>query len=125
MHEFSTAQKICGVVLSVASERRAKKVVEVELLIGSLTFLNLDQLKFCLELLFEKTIADGAKIKIETSPPKIRCNNCGFEGVVEYRGPEYHTPYFMLSLRCPKCDSEDTEIIGGKELLVKSIKVVM
>ncbi|MHA1834497.1 MAG: hydrogenase maturation nickel metallochaperone HypA [Candidatus Baldrarchaeia archaeon] len=124
MHEFSMAQQIFSIVMRVAKENNVKKILEINIEVGQLTFLNPDQLKFALKILSEDTIAQDAKIRIEIIQPEIRCNSCKYTGRISYDGPESHTIYSIIFLKCPKCGSTDVEIIRGKECNIKNIKAI-
>ncbi|MEX2702630.1 MAG: hydrogenase maturation nickel metallochaperone HypA [Candidatus Baldrarchaeota archaeon] len=124
MHEFSMAQQIFSIVMKVAKENNVKKILEINIEVGQLTFLNPDQLKFALKVLSEDTIAQDAKIRIEIIQPEIRCNSCKYTGKISYDGPESHTIYPIIFLKCPKCGSTDVEIIRGKECNIKNIKAI-
>ena len=123
MHEFSTAQTILNTVLTVAQEHRAIKILQVDLEIGELTFLNPEQLKFSLNILMKGTIAEGASVRIRRSRAKIRCERCGYEGATRNEDTEDHYLSFMHILQCRKCGSTTTQVIGGKDCNIKSIKV--
>ena len=126
MHEFATAQKIVRTVVSVAIQNNAKAISEILLELGELTFVNPDQLKFVFKIAADKSIAKDAELNIVKKPGSIRCKNCGYEGGLKYEEdrPEYHSMAMLFTLDCPKCKSKDTEIIGGRELTIKNIKVV-
>ncbi|MHA1582944.1 MAG: hydrogenase maturation nickel metallochaperone HypA [Candidatus Baldrarchaeia archaeon] len=124
MHEFSIAQQIFNIVMKVAKENGVEKILEINLEVGQLTFLNPDQLKFALKVLSEDTIAQDAKIKIEVIQPEIRCNNCKYTGKISYNGPEYHAIYPVMFLKCPKCGSTDVKITRGRECNIKNIKAI-
>jgi len=124
MHEFSMAQQIFNIVMKVAKENGVEKILEINLEVGQLTFLNPDQLKFALKVLSEDTIAKDAQIKIEIIQPEIRCNNCQYTGKISYNGPEYHAIYPVAFLKCPKCGNSDVEIIRGRECNIKNIKAI-
>jgi len=110
--------------MKVAKENNVKKILEINIEVGQLTFLNPDQLKFALKALSEDTIAQDAKIRIEIIQPEIRCNSCKYTGKISYEGPESHTIYPIIFLKCPKCGSTDVEIIRGKECNIKNIKAI-
>jgi len=110
--------------MKVAKENNVKKILEINIEVGQLTFLNPDQLKFALKILSEDTIAQDAKIRIEIIQPEIRCNSCKYAGKISYNGPESHTIYPIIFLKCPKCGSTDVEIIRGKECNIKNIKAI-
>ncbi len=118
------AQQIFNIVMKVAKENEVKKILEINLEIGKLTFLNPDQLKFALKILSENTIAQDAEIRIEIVQPEIQCDNCGYTGKISYNGPEYHTVYPIMFLKCPKCGNLDVKIIKGRECNIKNIKAI-
>ncbi|MHC1592228.1 MAG: hydrogenase maturation nickel metallochaperone HypA/HybF, partial [Candidatus Helarchaeales archaeon] len=97
----------------------------INLEIGEFTFINPDQLRFVFKIAARGTLAEDAYLNITKTPGAIRCKNCGFEGKVTLEdNPEYHVlGTISLGLDCPKCKSRDTEIIGGRELNIKDIKI--
>jgi len=124
MHEFSMAQQIFNIVMKVAKDNGVIKILEINLEVGKLTFLNPEQLEFALKVLSEDTIAQDAKINIEIIQPEIQCKNCGYTGGISYSGPEYHTTYPIILLKCPKCGNSDIEVIKGRECNIKNIKAI-
>ncbi len=128
MHEFSMAQMAVSRILEIARENKAKRISSVKFVIGDLTFLNIDQLRFSIELLSKGTMMEGCELSFERERLRIRCRNCGFEGETKYEGEEYHTPKILeltLSLKCPKCGSLDVDILSGRAFLIKSVRMVV
>jgi len=124
MHEFSTAQMIIENVIKVAEKHNAKRVTEVNLEIGALTLLNLDQLTFSLAILSEKTIVEGAEFKINYTPVKLKCLSCGYENVINAKSfNNYDWPEVVFQLKCVKCQSRDVEVVEGKSCIIKDIKI--
>jgi len=110
-------------VLREARTRNAKEVSEVHLVIGELTFLGLEQVRFSYKVLTEDTMMENSKLFIETKKGVVKCGSCGYEGNLNYEDdPMYHVP--IPTLHCPKC-SGTVDIIGGRECLIKSIKLVV
>ncbi|MDH5782683.1 MAG: hydrogenase maturation nickel metallochaperone HypA [Candidatus Bathyarchaeota archaeon] len=123
MHEFSVTSQIVQSVLEEARKHRAKKVKEVSLIIGELTFLGLEQVRFAYEILTKDTIMEDSNLLIKEGEGVVKCNSCGYEGDFKYEdNPQYHLP--MPTLRCPKCDGI-VEIVGGKECIIESIRLVV
>jgi hydrogenase nickel incorporation protein HypA/HybF len=121
VHEFSVTSQIVQSVLAEAEKRGAKKVTEVDLVVGKLTFLGLEQVRFAFEALTKDTILEGANLVIEEQEGVVKCGNCGYEGGFKYEDdPLYHVP--LPTLKCPKCGSV-VEIAAGKECTIKSIKM--
>jgi len=122
MHEFSMTTQIVENVLREAEKHNAKKVTEVHLAIGKLTFLGIEQVRFAYNILVEGTIMEGSKLHIEEKDGVVKCSNCGYEGDFMYEdNPLYHVP--TPTLRCPKCGGV-VDIVGGRECTIKSIKLV-
>ncbi len=110
-------------VLAEAENRKAKKVTEVHLVIGELTFLGIEQVRFAYEVLTKGTILENSKLVIETQNGEVKCDNCGYKGGFKYEDdPLYHQP--VPTLKCPRCGSP-VKIIAGKECIVKSIKMMV
>jgi len=110
-------------VLAEAEKRKAKKVTEVHLVIGKLTFLGLEQVHFAYEALTKGTIMESSKLVIEEQEGVVKCNHCGYEGGFKYDDdPLYHVP--VPTLKCPKCGSV-VNIAAGKECTIKSIKLLV
>jgi len=123
VHEGSITTQIVESVLKEAQKRKAKKIVEVQLVIGKLTFLNPEQVRFWYEILTKDTIMQDSKLAIKQSQGTVRCPNCGYEGAFKYvDDPMLHvaTP----TLNCPKCNST-VDIVGGKDCLIKNIKMLV
>ena len=74
MHEFSRTSQIVEAVLSEAEKQDAVKIIEVEVDIGDLTFLGIEQVRFAYEILTDKTIARNSKLKINQIPGRGRCD---------------------------------------------------
>ena len=122
MHEFSMTTQIVNYVLEEAKKHNAKRVNEVHLIIGKLTFLGIEQVKFTYDLLVKGTIMEGSKLHIEEKDGVVKCNNCGYNGDLKYEDdPVYHVP--SPTLNCPKCGGV-VNIVGGKECTIKSIKLI-
>lgn len=121
MHEFSAATQLVEAVLSELERRKVKRVLEVRVLVGKLSFLNPEQLKFAYEILSEGTLLKGSKLQVEEKEGVIECLKCGFRGGL----PVEDDPYYHLAipfLRCPRCGGE-SKIVEGREFAVKSVRV--
>ncbi|MCW4016627.1 MAG: hydrogenase maturation nickel metallochaperone HypA [Candidatus Bathyarchaeota archaeon] len=122
MHELAMATQIVENVLEEAKRNDAKKVAEVHLVIGKMTFLGVDQIRFSYNILVKDTIMKDSKLIIEEQEGVIECLRCGFKGPIPIDDdPAYHVP--VPSLRCPKC-GEAAKIVEGKECTIKSIRIL-
>jgi hydrogenase nickel incorporation protein HypA/HybF len=122
VHEFSIAQQIVDVVLRTAREQEAQQVERVLVIIGELTLLNQEQVRFWVEEFFsQRPETQGARLDIDTKAARVHCGGCGYQGPPPMPGPEAH--FLMPSLVCPHCGQAGMEIRSGRECLVKRITV--
>ncbi|WXG40941.1 MAG: hydrogenase maturation nickel metallochaperone HypA [Candidatus Freyarchaeum deiterrae] len=125
MHELSTAVSIVETVTKVAEANKVKKVLEINVEIGQFTFINPETLKFLFKIASDNTPLKKSKLNIQLVPGKLHCNDCGYSGdaVSEEDQKKAHLlPLVGFTAKCQKCNSSNTEIIGGRELNIKNIK---
>jgi len=123
MHETAIAQSIVETVLKEAHSHNAAGVESIEIVIGDLTFLGIEQIEFWVNTNLEGTIAQGAKLIFKREKGELLCKNCGYSGELKIKeDPAYHfhLPFFA----CPECSSSDIEITKGKESIIKSIRLI-
>ena len=122
MHELAMATQLVENVLEEAKKYDAKKVAEVHLTIGKLTFLGVEQMRFSYDILTKDTIMKDSKLIITEKDGVIECQSCGYKGKVPIEDdPTYHVP--VPTLRCPKC-GEAAKIVEGKECTIMSIRIL-
>ncbi len=109
-------------VLAELEKHDVVNVEEVDLVIGELTFLGEEQLRFAFEVLSRGNALEGAKLNISHEKIEVRCSSCGYVGPVEYLGSGVDH-MVIPNLVCPKCGS-GVEVTKGKSCGVTSIKVV-
>jgi hydrogenase nickel incorporation protein HypA/HybF len=123
VHEGSITSQIVESVLKEADKKKAKKVIEVGLVIGSLTFLNPEQVRFWYELLAKDTILEGSNLVIQTEEGSVRCPQCGYEGEFKYADDSpFHVP--VPTLQCPQCDGV-AKIVSGRDCTIKRIRMMV
>jgi hydrogenase nickel incorporation protein HypA/HybF len=122
MHELAMTTQLVESVLEEAKKHDAKKVAEVHLTIGKLTFLGAEQMRFSYKILTEDTIMKDSKLVIKEQDGVIECPSCGYKGKVPIEDdPAYHVP--IPTLRCPNC-GEAAKIVEGKECTITSIRLL-
>ena len=108
MHEMAITQSVVDAVCEHAAGRRVHSVrVEV----GALCAVVADSMQFCFELVTAGTVADGARLDLNTTPGAARCRTCG---------QSFDLP--DLILLCP-CGSADVEVVAGRDLKILSMEV--
>ena len=112
MHELSITQSMLEIVLKQAEQAHAKKVTQINLVIGDMTGVVRDSVQFYLDILTKDTIAEGAQVSFTSIPSQGKCRSCN----QTFTLPE-------LDWTCPHCQGKMIDVISGKELLVDSIEV--
>lgn len=107
MHELSIAQSIVEIACVHAGSR---KVSCVYLKVGHLRQVVPSALTFGFELTAQGTVAEGARLEIESIPVDAVCRSCRVE-----------SPLTAFPFLCRSCGSADLEIVAGEELLVESL----
>lgn len=121
MHEFSIVSQLVERVIEEARKRGAKRVIEVELEVGQLSFLNPEQMRFAYNILSKGTVLEKSHLIINTLDARVRCKICGFDGKPDYTDDvTYHisTPVFL----CPVCGNP-VEVLEGKGCIIKRVKL--
>ncbi len=121
MHEFAFAYDIFKVAEATATKYNAKRITEVYLEIGELTLIVPHLLKQSFIMATKGSIAEGAELKIEIIPGKIRCRECNKISTVTLNEEAQLTGLQLF--QCKFCHSKNTEIIDGKKANVKNIKI--
>jgi len=112
MHELSITESMLDIVLDQAQKNGAERVQAINLVIGEMSGVVDDCVRFYFDFLVKGTIAEGATLSFTRVPARARCRNCG---------RVFKLKEFDWS--CPDCGQDSIEITAGKELFVESIEV--
>ena len=108
MHELSITQSVVDTV----SERTAGATVTgVHLVIGRLSGVVPDSVRFCFELVTAGTPLEQAHLEISQPGGRVHCRTC--DG-------DFDTDDLILLCRC---GSADVTLVSGDELLIRSVEV--
>ena len=113
MHELSIAQNIVEIVSKSAQKEGAKGIVEINLKVGKIAGVEIEALKFSLEIAGKDSLIENAKINILNIEGKANCKDCKSSFVIK----DLFTP-------CPACGNYNSEIIEGKELQIVSFDII-
>ncbi len=120
MHEYSVVAELVSALLPRLEEHPGE-VTTVFLKRGELRILSDWALKNAFEIVTEGTRLEGASLEIEVIPVRVACDNCGYEGSVEYLKDEaFH--FVIPILTCPHC-GEEVRIVSGRELAVERVSI--
>ena len=112
MHELSIVESLLNLALENAKKAGARKIVSINLVVGDYTGVLEDAVNYYFGFLSKNTIASGAKIYYTHVPGKLRCRDC-----------DILFPLQKHNYRCPKCEGNRVEIVGGRELYIENMEV--
>lgn len=112
MHELSVVESMVSVVLRHAEKNRATKVTKINMVLGEVSSVMEEPIRFYFDIISKDTVAQGAELFFKRTPLEARCKECGkvFK-VVEF------------DFTCPGCKGSETEVISGREFQVESIEI--
>jgi hydrogenase nickel incorporation protein HypA/HybF len=108
MHELAITQSVVEAILERTERAR---VTAVHLVIGKVSGVVPDAVRFCFEMVAAGSPVEGARLEIDEPPGRARCRDCGGDFDVE-----------GIVVLCP-CGSADVAVVGGDELLVRAVEV--
>lgn len=114
MHELSVCQALLSQVEEIARSRAARAVSRITVHIGPLAGVEPALLQQAYPLARAGTRANEAELIIERLPVRVRCEQCGTESEVPAN-----------RLICKGCGDWRTQLIGGDELLLASVELVL
>ncbi len=112
MHELSIAESLLTIVQEEITRHCLENVLSVKVKVGKFTAIQPEALSFCFELIIEDTSLKGVTLDIEVLAIKGYCKECKEDFELE-------DPVRI----CPKCQSWNVRIEGGRELYIESIEV--
>ncbi len=112
MHEFTITENILSIVLEKAQAVNARKITQVDLLVGRLTGYVPECIRLQYDILSHNTIAAGASLSIRQPQAKLHCRKCDIDFASD-----------SFKLICPECHNMEIEILSGSELYVESIEI--
>lgn len=113
MHEFSIVQALIDLCEKQAKKVNANKIKAIKIKVGRLSGIEPHFMESCFETFKEDTICNDAILDMIIIDTKIFCEDCKAENVIKGN-----------SFFCPNCNSPETKIIEGEEMLIHSIDVV-
>jgi len=110
MHEMAIAASLVEHVLEVARQQRAVRVDDVELEVGVLQQVVPESLELAFTAAIAGTLAEGARLKLMETPARAVCRPCAreFDAAVD-------------DYRCPQCGQADVRIVGGHDIILKTV----
>ena len=113
MHEMGIAMEIVEIAkASIPADMQGAKIQRVNLMVGKLSAIVPDSLRFCFDLVVKDTPLEGAELAIDEKPVVARCKDCSTEWTVT-----------AAVFTCQACGSGAIDILSGRELDITSIEI--
>ena len=110
MHELSLCDDLLSQVVAIAAQNHAKSVESVTVQIGALSGVEPSLLDSAFTMIKAGTVAEQALLILQTTPVIVLCRLCGAKSEVTAN-----------RLLCSACQSADTSLISGNELILASV----
>jgi hydrogenase nickel insertion protein HypA len=130
MHELSLTQALLDTALRHAQRAGARKINALHVQVGALSGVVADSVHFYFDFVSQGTLAEGALLHIEITPPRARCRACGAERELPLEGGLAGAWYEQLMAlepcpctAAPGDDSPGYELCGGFECFLGSLDV--
>ncbi|QCS48857.1 hydrogenase maturation nickel metallochaperone HypA [Picosynechococcus sp. PCC 11901] len=113
MHEVAIMTETVAIACASAEKQNAAKILNLTMRIGAISSVVPEALSFAFEAVASGTLAEQAKLIIETVPVTCYCAQCD-------------RPFIPPNLfyECPLCSSLSQHILSGKEVELKSLEVI-
>jgi hydrogenase nickel incorporation protein HypA/HybF len=113
VHEVAIVEAlIAQVEEEVQKSGHPGRVVRLELIIGRLSGVHPDSIRFAFEVMAPGTSLEAARIDIVEPPAYCSCRACGTRSAIS-----------ELTAACPQCGNFSVTIEGGGQLLLQSIEL--
>jgi len=112
MHELSVTESVLEIACKHARKAQAITVTDIYLVIGRLSSIVDDSVKFYWDMISKDTICEKARLHFKRLPAKLICLNCR----KEYELNDELTP-------CPNCGSAKVRVLSGDEFNIESIEI--
>jgi hydrogenase nickel incorporation protein HypA/HybF len=112
MHELAVCQALIDQVEKVAKSENASRVTGIYLEIGPLSGVESQLLEHAYPLAAHGTLAQDARLIIDTAAVRVRCTKCDLQ-----------TDVLPNRLICGACGDWHVKVISGDELLLKRVEL--
>jgi hydrogenase nickel incorporation protein HypA/HybF len=110
LHELGVVIEVVKTVENFAKKNELIKIDTLVLQIGELSSMIPRYIEACYPVAVDGTLLQDTKLEIEVLPANAICKKCNkVFNLIENKG------------KCPNCESNDLEILCGKEFMIKEI----
>jgi hydrogenase nickel incorporation protein HypA/HybF len=115
VHELSITEAILQTVLDHARRQGAEQVHRILLVVSEFSDLQPMWLQRYFSRLAEGSVAEHARLEIESAAPEFTCNECGARFFLSLRGID--------RVLCTECGSGECTLVRKADYVVEEIEV--
>jgi hydrogenase nickel insertion protein HypA len=146
MHEFAVADQIFQSCIQTANYHKVDKIIEINIELGDFTLVVEELLIYSFNVMKKQSpVTEESELLITRTPGVIECNDCKKTSEIWFNEEQEEIPeeeadeldqftqkihlnkdlrFMSVNLfRCKHCKSRNTNLISGKDIKVKNIKV--
>jgi len=112
MHESGLTEDLFAHTMQHAREANAQHVTRIRVIIGALSDVTPESIRFYFDSLAAGTIAEGADLEFDRAPGQAHCGACGKDVTID-----------ELFTTCPCCGAFALQITGGNGVYLDSLEV--
>ena len=112
MHELSITQSLLELAVQHAEAAGARRVTDLNLVIGDLSSVLDECVQFYWEMIAEGTLATGSRLHFRRIPVQMTCQDCG-----------NHCDLVEIESACPRCGGARLQVTAGDEFYLDSIDI--
>ncbi|AII14809.1 hydrogenase nickel insertion protein HypA [Campylobacter iguaniorum] len=112
MHELAIVQDLFKLCETNAMKNNATNITRVEIQVGRLSGVEPHYLESAFDAFKQGTICNDAKLIINTQDIVVKCDECGFEGVL-----------MENNFLCPTCGSNNLQVTAGEDLFLMRLEM--
>jgi hydrogenase nickel incorporation protein HypA/HybF len=110
VHELSLCDDLLSQVVAIAKQHQAQSVESITVQMGALSGVEPLLLDSAFSMIKVGTVAENAELILQTSPVTVLCQLCGAQSEVAAN-----------RLLCNACQSHETTLLSGDELILASV----
>ena len=112
MHELPITESILEIAQRHGVQAGATRISDIYLVIGQLSSVIDDSIRFYWDMISEGTLAEGARLHFRRVPAEFSCLDC--EAKYQPEGEDFS---------CPQCGGARVKLTAGSEFQVEAIDV--
>jgi hydrogenase nickel incorporation protein HypA/HybF len=112
MHELPITESILEIAQRHAKQAGATRISDIFLVIGQLSSVIDDSVRFYWDMISEGTLAEGAQLHFRRVPAEFSCLDC--QAGYQPEGEDF---------ACPQCGSANVKLTAGGEFQVEAIEI--